>query len=85
MNVLCAYSSIVFKSNATDTLYKMVSQQYGVDDDMRAIFFHNVEKQLKSMSGILYVVSDLSIHIVFKDFKHSWVDSSEIVLCGEII
>ena len=56
---MCALGSIVFASNATDTHHKLLSLQYGVDEDMleseRNLFFHDSEKQMKSVSDVLEV------------------------------
>ena len=54
--------SIVLGSTVTDTLYKLVSQQYGVDEMIlkseRAIFFHDIVKQMKSVSYVLESIQE---------------------------
>ena len=54
--------SIVLGSTVTDTLYKLVSQQYGVDEMIlaseRAFFFHNTVKQMKPVSYVLESIQE---------------------------
>ena len=46
----------------TDTLYKLVSQQCGVDEMIlaseRALFFHNTVKQMKPVSYVLESIQE---------------------------